>query len=74
MSCRRYSAAEAQMLGLVHRVVPGDSLGQAVNEYAAMLAKKPFRALAEAKARINAIARVGLPEVNAMTEGFLERE
>ena len=38
-----------------------------------MLAKKPFRPLAEMKARINAIARAGIPEVNAMTEGFLER-
>jgi len=26
------------------------------------------------KARINAIARTGIPEINAMTEGFLERE
>jgi hypothetical protein len=26
------------------------------------------------KARINAIARTGIPEVNAMTEGFLDRE
>jgi hypothetical protein len=25
------------------------------------------------KARINAIARTGAPEVNAMTEGFLDR-
>ena len=45
-----------------------------MSDYAEMLARKPFRALAEMKARINAIARVGLPEVNAMTEGFLERE
>jgi hypothetical protein len=30
--------------------------------------------MAEMKARINAIARNGIPEVNAMTEGFLERE
>jgi enoyl-CoA hydratase/carnithine racemase len=34
---------------------------------------KPFRALAEVKARIEAIARTGTPAVNAMTEGFLER-
>jgi enoyl-CoA hydratase/carnithine racemase len=74
MSCRRYSAAEAQALGLVHQVVPAASLGAAVEDYAAMLTRKPFRSLAEVKARINAIARVGLPEVNAMTEGFLERE
>jgi len=38
-----------------------------------MLAK-PFKPLAEMKARINAIARVGIPEVNAMTEGFLDRD
>jgi len=30
--------------------------------------------LTEVKARINAIARTGIPEVNAMTEGFLDRE
>ena len=29
--------------------------------------------VAEVKARINAIARTGIPEVNAMTEGFLDR-
>src|SRR6266540_1004929 len=74
MSCRRYSAHEAQAIGLVHQVVPGDVLGKTVSEYAEMLARKPFRSLAEVRSRINAIARVGLPEVNAMTEGFLERE
>jgi hypothetical protein len=26
------------------------------------------------KARINAIARTAIPEVNAMTEGFLQRD
>jgi enoyl-CoA hydratase/carnithine racemase len=74
MSCRRYSAAEAQGMGLVHRVVPLASLAPAVQDYATMLTRKPFRPLAEVKARINAVARVGLPEVNAMTEGFLDRE
>jgi enoyl-CoA hydratase/carnithine racemase len=73
MGCRRYSAAEAHALGLVNQVVPAESLAVAVGDYAAMLARKPFRALAEVKARINAIARVGHPEVNAMTEGFLDR-
>jgi enoyl-CoA hydratase/carnithine racemase len=74
MSCRRYSAHEAQTLGLVTQAVPAEALGRVVTEYAEMLTRKPFRALAEVKARINAIARVGLPEVNAMTEGFLDRE
>jgi len=73
MECRRYTAAEAHTLGLVTRVVPGAALAAAVRDYAALLAAKPFRPLAEAKARINAIARTGIPDVNAMTEGFLER-
>jgi enoyl-CoA hydratase/carnithine racemase len=73
MECRRYSAAECQAWGLVHRVVPGAALAREVGAYAALLAAKPQRALAEVKARINAIARTGLPEVNAMTEGFLDR-
>jgi enoyl-CoA hydratase/carnithine racemase len=73
MSCRRYSAPEAHALGLVHRVAPDVQLPAAAQEYAKMLAAKPFRPLAEMKARINQIARTGIPEVNAMTEGFLDR-
>jgi enoyl-CoA hydratase/carnithine racemase len=73
MECRRYSAAEAQAWGLVHRVVPAASLAKEVRAYAEALTKKPFKAMAEVKARINAIARTGIPEVNAMTEGFLDR-
>jgi enoyl-CoA hydratase len=74
MEGRRYTAAEAHAMGLVHRVVPGDQLAGAVHEYAVRLAAKPFAPLAQVKARINAIARTGIPEVNAMTEGFLSRE
>ena len=74
MEGRRYTATEAQTLGLVHRVVPAAQLLDAVREYARQLAAKPFRPLAEVKARVNAIARVGIPEANAMTEGFLDRE
>jgi len=73
LECRRYSAADAHALGLVTRVVPGDTLGEAVREFAAKLLAKPFRPLAEMKARINTISRTGIPDVNAMTEGHLER-
>jgi enoyl-CoA hydratase/carnithine racemase len=73
LECRRYGAEEARALGLVHRVVPGERLLDEVRAQAGRLAAKPFRPLAEMKARINAIARAGMPEVNAMTEGFLER-
>ena len=73
MGCHRYSAAEAQAMGLVTRVVPATELGQAVKDYAQHLLKKPFGALAEVKARINAISANATPVINAMTEGFLER-
>jgi enoyl-CoA hydratase/carnithine racemase len=73
MEGRRYTAAEAHAMGLVHRVVPEDPLTTAVRAYAETLAAKPFGPLAQVKARINAIARTGIPEVNAMTEGFLPR-
>jgi enoyl-CoA hydratase len=71
---RRYSAAEAAARGLVHRVMPETELARAGHAYAELLAAKPPKPLAEVKARINAIARTGIPEVNAMTEGFLDRE
>ena len=74
LECRRYSAEEARALGLVHRVVAGTDLMKHSRDYAQMLLSKPFRPLAEMKARINAIARTGIPEVNAMTEGFLARD
>ena len=40
MECRRYSAAEAQSLGLVHRVVPGVSLAKDVRAYAETLGRQ----------------------------------
>src|SRR3989442_362215 len=74
LECRRYGAEEARAMGLVHRIVPGSDLMKHAREYAQMLLAKPFRPLSEMKARINAIAKTGIPEVNAMTEGFLERD
>src|SRR5215471_17953277 len=73
MGCHRYTAAEAHAMGLVTRVVPGAELEGAVKDYAQHLLKKPFRALAEVKARINAISANAAPVINAMTEGFLDR-
>jgi enoyl-CoA hydratase len=73
MDCRRFSPEEARQWGLVHKIVPAADVVKAARQYAEFMAAKPFKALAEMKARINAIARAGIPEVNAMTEGFLER-
>jgi enoyl-CoA hydratase/carnithine racemase len=69
----RYTAAEALALRLVHRVHPAAELAGAVRDYAEHLLRKPFRPLAEMKARINQIAITATPAVNAMTEGFLDR-
>src|SRR5437870_11259882 len=69
MGCHRYSAAEAQAMGLVTRVAPGAELEQAVKDYAQHLLKKPFRALAEVKARINAISANAVPAIHAMPAG-----
>jgi enoyl-CoA hydratase len=74
LECRRYTASEALAMGLVHRVAPATDLMKHVRDFAQTMLAKPFKPLAEMKARINAIARVGIPEVNAMTEGFLERD
>lgn len=71
---RRYSAAEAKALGLVHQVVPRLDLAKTAREYAEMLAAKPYGPLAQVKANINAIARAENPAVPAPTEGFLPRD
>lgn len=73
MGCYRYSAADALAMGLLSRVVPRAELEKATRALAEHLLAKPFRPLAEMKARINVIARTAVPEVNAMTEGFLDR-
>ncbi len=73
MEGRHYSSVEAAAWGLLHRVLPGPALAKGVRAYAESLAAKPSKPLAEAKARINTIARTGIPEVNAMTEGFVDR-
>ena len=52
MGGARYSAADAQAWGLVNRAVPGADLAAAVRDYAGLLATKPFRPLAEVKARL----------------------
>jgi len=55
-------------MGLVHRVVPGNDLMKHTRDYAQVLCQNRFDRFSEMKARINAIAKTGMPEVNAMTE------
>ncbi|MBI1737202.1 MAG: enoyl-CoA hydratase/isomerase family protein [Candidatus Rokubacteria bacterium] len=63
MEARRYPAREAQALGLVHEVVEGPALAGRVRQRADALAGTPSGPLAEAKARINLLARIGAPEI-----------
>ena len=65
--CLSAHAGKCRLLGLQ------SDLERAAKDYAQHLLKKRSRALAEVKARINAIASNGIPVVNAMTEGFLDR-
>jgi enoyl-CoA hydratase/carnithine racemase len=73
MGCQRYTAAQTEAMGLTHRVAPSSALAKVTREWAERFAAKPTRPLAEMKARINTLARVAMPEANAMTEGFLDR-
>src|SRR5207247_5240073 len=41
MECRRYSAADAHAMGLLHRVVPGPSLLKEARAWVELLAAKP---------------------------------
>src|SRR5438874_8470756 len=47
MECRRYSAADAHAMGLLHRVVPGTSLLKEARAWVELLAAKPAGPLAE---------------------------
>jgi enoyl-CoA hydratase/carnithine racemase len=57
LGCERYTAERVLDMGLVHRVVPPSELAAAALAYAQKLVAKPFRAIAQVKANINAIAR-----------------
>ena len=68
LECRRYSAAEALAFGLVTRAVPGAELAGAVREFAARLAAKPFRPLAEPRPA-STPSRTGIPDVQRDDRG-----
>lgn len=64
---RRFDAAHAQRLGLVHAVVPAALLVDTVNGYLDDLAGNGPEAMAEAKALLRRIANHSIAEVAAMT-------
>ena len=71
--CERMSAQDAKDLGALTDVASRQDLELATGTLADKLVQKPFKSLAEMKARINMIEQIGMPAVNAMTDGFLER-
>lgn len=74
LACERYTAEQVCEMGLVHRVVPSSELMGIATEYAEKLAAKPFRALVQVKANINAIARSGVSPVMVEPAGLLDIE
>ena len=72
LACERYTAEQVCAMGLLHRVVPASELMAAATEYAEKLAAKPFRALMQVKANINAIARSGVSPVMVEPAGLLD--
>ena len=63
MGCERYSAQRVHAMGLLHQTVPLAQLADVALAYAQKLAAKPFRAMAQVKGNVNAIARSGLTPV-----------
>ncbi len=72
MGCERYTAAQAADMGLVHRVVPAADLMAEAMAYAEKLAAKPFRAVAQVKANVNAIARSDMAPAMVEPAGLLD--
>lgn len=72
LGCERYTAEQVRAMGLVHRVVPASELMAVAMAYAEHLAAKPFRALVQVKANINAIARSGVSPVMVEPAGLLD--
>jgi enoyl-CoA hydratase/carnithine racemase len=71
MGCERYAAERVRTMGLLHRIVPLADLANAALAYAQKLAAKPFRAMAQVKGNVNAIARSGLAPVMVEPGGLL---
>jgi enoyl-CoA hydratase len=53
----RYTAPQVKAMGLLHRVTPHDALVTAALAYAEKLAAKPFGAVTQVKANVNAMVR-----------------
>ena len=74
MGCERYSAARVHAMGMLHGVTPNADLAATALAYARKLAAKPFSALAQVKANINAIARSGMAPVMVEPASLLSLE
>ncbi len=72
LGCARYTAGQVRAMGLLHRVVPASELMAAAIAYAEHLAAKPFRAVVQVKANINAIARSGVSPVMVEPASLLD--
>lgn len=70
----RYSAQHVCEMGLIHRVVPSAELMATAQAYAEKLVAKPWRAVLQVKANVNAIARSSVSPVMVEPAGLLEMD
>ncbi|HMD56770.1 MAG TPA: enoyl-CoA hydratase/isomerase family protein [Solirubrobacteraceae bacterium] len=68
LTCRPFTAEEAQELGFVNRVVAEEQLGEAVDELAAQLLRKSSLALAVTKRAVNSAASEVASTAGAWTD------
>jgi enoyl-CoA hydratase/carnithine racemase len=71
-SARRFSAAEALQMGLVNRIVPADSLGEAVLDLAGRTAANAPLTVAAVKAALREAARPAAARDLAQVEALVE--
>jgi methylglutaconyl-CoA hydratase len=69
----RFSAARAQEIGLVHRVVPVADLNRSVDEYVQEFLTAGPEAIAAAKALIGQVAGRSIEETGALTAEAIAR-
>ena len=71
MTCRRFSATEANEMGFINEVVPQELLSATVEKLANELAEKPSVPVAMTKAHVNAVSKAMSSGITAFADGDL---
>jgi enoyl-CoA hydratase/carnithine racemase len=66
ITCNRYKAEELFAWGLIHRLVPSETLMDSAREFASRLLAKPLRAVTGSKLTVNTLAAVAAREMSTV--------